>query len=391
TPSQNFQNKNSSKSKKRFFPLFSFVLAALLFPFSGEILRADDVVSGDTSCLLGGTTSCAQLITNPSFPNLNLTKGNGGYQFTYTQAKDNFPDTVVLNANNTTVNFYTNSDSGLYGANLFDYNVKTDINFKNSLWQGNLAISIDNLPNSVVINNATGKLELNFNGGIEGSNPSATNYAFIGDINFIISPTPVKINFTNNVFKGNASAERQSPYYDWQLAFKNAQWIGNFFATLDLNSLNFNNSTWTGNASNNEGTLNAVFKGSKWTGDFSNTDTGTTNLNFSDNSTWTGNAKASWGALNAAFKDSTMTGSISNGANTTWNWTLDHSTINGDINVSNSVSTLNFSLKKESKITGKITNGANMIWNLDHSSVQASADLNNNGYAANTKIIAKNQ
>ncbi|WP_143428738.1 hypothetical protein, partial [Helicobacter sp. 12S02232-10] len=42
TPSQNFQNKNSSKSKKRFFPLFSFVLAALLFPFSGEILRADD-------------------------------------------------------------------------------------------------------------------------------------------------------------------------------------------------------------------------------------------------------------------------------------------------------------------------------------------------------------
>ncbi|PAF50003.1 hypothetical protein BKH41_01530, partial [Helicobacter sp. 12S02232-10] len=448
-----FQNKNSSKTKKKFSPLFSFVLAALLFPFSGEILRADDLIKGDTSCAMGGGASCAQLITNTPFPKLDLTKGNDGiYQFTYTQASatDKFPDTVVLDANKAIVRFSTINMNwtfnGLYGDDTANYNVKTTINFKDSLWLGYLGMIADNWPHNQEIKDAIGNFTLNFNGGYQGTaHPEWKGYAYIGNLFFYATPMPTQVNFTNNIFKGDIAARS----YKWGLSFNNAKWIGNI-ATMVLapgatTTLRFNKSTWIGNADADwGGDVNATFIDSKMTGRVKNSTTGTwnwtlnnstidasdpstggigtgnngtLNLTATNGSTIKGDMKASFGVINLKLNNASMTGAIKNSTTTTWNWTADNSTIDASTGgitignystlnltatnnstitsgqISNTASTLNFNLRENSKntITGKITNGANMIWNLDHSSVQASADLNNNGYAANTKIIAKNQ
>lgn len=230
--------KNLNQSKKSFFPVVSFVLSSFLISFSGE-LRADEV-QGDASCKLGDETSCASLSTSSDFSQylkMTPTSGGTGYNLSYKQAssKVNFPD-VNLNANNTIINAQLTGE-GLYGSDIYNQNMKSNYNFKNSLWNGDFIISSDYYPVTGKFLDGDYVFTVNFDGNYnDTTNPSnpLNGYALKGDIKL--------------------------PYNDSKsivFNFTNANMLGGIDTTRGVLTVNLINSTMTGALSvNYRGTLN---------------------------------------------------------------------------------------------------------------------------------------
>ncbi|WP_180762812.1 hypothetical protein, partial [Helicobacter sp. 12S02232-10] len=382
TPSQNFQNKNSSKSKKRFFPLFSFVLAALLFPFSGEILRADDIVSGDNPCALGGAgggTSCAQLIA--SDPLFSLTKKTGNqWDFVLTSWLEE-PKAITLTGNHVIIN---NINKGRI------FNTKAHFDFNNSLWTGGL--EFENYQSGVY--NFTGNYGgYAFKGNIltwDSSNEVfnfSKNANMLGNIDIVYAEVHNKYNFNHSSLEGNI---RNSFNLAGNRVLQDFTFTGNSdkgFALKGMNGTNsqlYNNSfnlnlTFTDGAKayadvqNLWSTLITLNKKSSFQGDSVTNSSGLT-IKLDDHSTFTTSKITNTNTINATIKNNSTFSAA----------TFDHNSGNFNFSFSNS-SEFNGGDSTKS-VAIKIWRGWNNTITLDNlSKAYANITTDYNGQSINMK------